>query len=253
MAGIETAEREFVGRLEAFGKDARSCATLSYTWFTLDLKAGQNFEIRERFNRYPAFWNTVIGSLQASTFVALGRMFDRKRDTYNGTELLNFADTHLGIFSRQAYEARMVRIGLSPENAKVSAAKAYELRPGGLNELRRQFEQKLQFFEDKVAPIRHNVYAHAGKLTFDDRDTLFYDLQLRSLEDLVVFPLRVESALFQLYHNGRPPELDAAPSLISDVIKSAPARGEGTWEHLHTAQNVVAFLDWLRETPLGDD
>ena len=253
MADIQTAEGEFQARLKAFEGDARSCATLAYTEFALHFFAGSDFAIQDRLNRHPAFWNTVLAGLQSSAFVALGRVFDTRRDTHSGTALLDFAEKYLGIFSRQAYEARQVRIGLSHVDATASAARAFELRPGGLADLRQQFEAKQFVFEAKAAPIRHEVYAHAGKLTIEDREAMFTGLPLRDLEDLVVFPLRLERALFQLYHNGREPVLDPAPSVITEVMKSAPEGGTSTWEHLHAASNVKAFLDWLRETPLDDE
>lgn len=253
MVGIEAAEGEFETRLKAFEGHARSCATLAYTEFALHFFAGSDFAVRDRLNRHPAFWNALLAGLQSSAFVALGRIFDKRSDTYSGIALLDFSEKYRGIFSRRTFEARQVRIGLGLDVAKVSAAKAFELRPGGLADLRQQFEAKQRVFEDKVAPIRHEVYAHAGKLTFEDREAMFTGLPLRALEDLVVFPLRVERAMFQLYHNGAEPILDPAPSLITEVIKSPPARGASSWEHLHAASNAVAFLDWLRDTPLEDE
>ena len=253
MADIEAAEREFETQLKAFEGHARSCATLAYTEFALHFYAGGDFAIRDQLNRHPAFWNAVLAGLQSSAFVALGRIFDKRSDTYSGTALIDFAEKYLGIFSRRAFEARQVRIGLGLDVAKASAARAFELRTGGLADLRQQFEAKQRIFEGKVAPIRHEVYAHAGKLTIEGREAMFTGLPLRDLEDLVVFPLRLERALFQLYHNGREPTLDPAPSIITEVIKSAPERGTSTWEHLHAAANVAGFLDWLRGTPLDDE
>ena len=253
MEGIEAREHEFEARLKAFESDARGCATLAYTEFVLHHYAGGNFAIRDRLNRHPAFWNSVLAGLQSSAFVALGRIFDKRSDTYGGTALLDFAEKYCGIFSRGAFKARQVRIGLGLDVARASAAKAFELRPGGLAELRQQFEARQRVFEDKVASIRHEVYAHAGMLTIEDREAMFTGLPLRDFEDLVVFPLRVERTLFQLYYNGVEPLLDPAPSLITEVIKSLPARGVSSWEHLHVAANVVAFLDWLCSTPVDDD
>lgn len=253
MAGIEAAEREFEARLRSFGREARGCAMLAYTEFVLHYYAGSNWPVRDRLNRHPAFWNAVLAGLQSSAFVALGRIFDTKRGTYNGDELLDFAEKHRGIFSRKAREAREVRRGAPLDQARDFAARAVELRAGGLREVRDGFAARQRVFEKRVAPIRHEVFAHASKREIEDREKMFTALPLRELEDLVVFPLRVERALFQFYYNGAPPDLDPAPSLVSEVVKALPEPSVASWEHLHAAKNVVAFLDWLRETPLDED
>jgi len=66
-----------------------------------------------------------------------------------------------------------------------------------------------------------------------------------------VFPLRLARALFRLYHDGREPVLNPAPSLMHEVLEAKPEPGE-TWEHLHAAANAARFLDWLRGTPLEE-
>jgi HEPN superfamily AbiU2-like protein len=249
---ITQAEQEFENYLAALNRDARGCAVLAYTEFAIHFTAGHDFPVIDRLNRHPAFWNAILGALQASAIVSLGRIFDRRSDTYSAAQLLGFAEKSLGIFRRGALAARKERAGLAQHDAQAYAADAYELRPGGLDDIRRQFEQKRQFFENKVAPIRHQVYAHAGKLNGKELDQLFNGLPMRALEDLIVFPLRLERAMFNLYHNGRAPALEAVPSLIHDVLKAEPNSWVRTWEHSHAAANAAAFLDWLRGTPLED-
>lgn len=252
MAGIQEAEQEFEARLTALERDANACAVYGYTRFAFHFIADSDFAVIDRLNRHPAFWNTVLAGLQASAIVALGRIFERRKDTYNAGKLIDYADKHLEVFRRDALAARAVRGGMSPHDAKAYAAKSYEPRPGGLDELRRQFEEKRDSYEDEetgagVQRIRHNVYAHAGPPSLIEAEP---KVQLRALEDLMVFPLRFHRALFKLYHDGLEPILDSAPFLTDDVIKNAPAPGVSTWEHLHAAGNVAAFLDWLRSTPL---
>jgi hypothetical protein len=157
-----------------------------------------------------------------------------------------------GILSRQALEARKIRGGMSAEAAKEYAADAFELRPSGLSKVRAEFQTRRQFFLDKVAPIRHQVFAHAAKINKEERDALFTAVLMRPLEELVVFTLRLHGSLFQLYHNGREPLLEDAPSNIVDVIKNLPEKGTSTWEHLHAAKEAAALLEWAKAAPLEE-
>jgi hypothetical protein len=248
---IDGYEADFEQRLEALDRDSRQCAIFAYTQAALDYQAN-DFEIRDRLNQHAGFWNGVIGALQTSAFIALGRIFDDDRGTHNADELLRFAQNAPGIFSRQALEARKIREGLLPQQAKQYAADRYELSRGGLAQLRGEFQKRQDLYRDKVSPIRHKVFAHAGRLDRTARDALFTALFRRSLEDLVVFTLRLHIALWQLYHNGLEPVLRDAPSNIIEVMKALPQPGMSSWEHLHSAKDTAEFLDWLKQAPFEE-
>jgi hypothetical protein len=249
---LKSYEREFEERLEALDRDSRQAAVFAYTEFTIHQAAGSDFEIIDRLNLHARFWNTVIAGLQGSSFVALGRMFDDDRNTHNIDGLLRYAERMNGLFSRQALEARKVAAGVPPADAKKCVADVWELRPGGLANLRNEFEAKREFFREKVGPIRHRVFAHAARITKEERDTFFTALFMRPLEELIVFTVRLQRAMFQLYHNGREPVLAPAPSNIVEVMKSLPGRGTSTWEHLHAAKDTRAFLDWIKTIPIEE-
>jgi hypothetical protein len=249
---LEQFERDFELQLDALARDSQQAARFAYTQAAFDYRAAE-FEIMDRLNQHAAFWNGVLGALQTSAFIALGRIFDDDKTTHNADDLLRYAEDYRGIFSKGALAARKMRAGLSSEDAKEYASDCYELRPGGLAPLRAEFAKRRALYKDKVAPIRHKVFAHAGKLNREQRDALFTSLFKRSLEDLVVFTLRLERALWQLYHNGIEPSLADAPSNIGDVMKALPATGVATWEHLHAAKETQAFMDWLRRGPLDED
>jgi hypothetical protein len=246
---LQPIEHEFEERLVALDRDSRQAAVFAYTEFTIHHRAGSDFELIERLNLHAAFWNTVIGGLQGSAFVALGRMFDEDRSTYNIDGFLRYAETMKGIFSRKALEVRKVANGMSQTEARAYVADAWELGTNGLAELRKEFEAKREFFKERVGPIRHRVFAHAARITQEERNALFTGLFMRPLEELVVFTVRLHRAMFQLYHNGRQPRLDPAVSNIVDVMSALPERGVNSWEHLHAAKDAGALLDWIKSVP----
>jgi hypothetical protein len=249
---IIAAQQEFEAGLAALDRDSRESALYLYTFSAIYFVSDADHALLDRLNLHAAFWTSILAALQGSTFVALGRFFDERKDTHSAKGLLNFAEKSSGIFSRAALEARKVRAGLAPEAAKEFAAAAYELRPGGLAALQQELKDRRRFFEEKVKPIRHDVFAHAGKITKAERDRLFVTMPMRSLEDLVVYTLRLYNALFYLYHDGREPILGDAPSNIAQVMERLPDQFTTTWPHLHAAKDAATFLGWIKGTPLEE-
>lgn len=246
-----TYELEFERRLEALAKDANTCAIVAYTDFTQH-HFEADWDVLDRLNQHPGFWSTVRAALQTSIFISLSRLFDRDSKNDGIQQILKHADDHRGIFNRAHLESRKVRAGMSPPEARRYASEAYELRAGGLNKLRAAALEKQAVFDDKVAPIRHGVFAHAGRLSAGERDALFSGLPTRTLEDLCVFPLRMHRGLTHLYHDGAPPTLQDAPSLYATVLKELPGPRVNTWEHLHAAKDAKEFFEWFKGTPVLD-
>ena len=117
-----------------------------------------------------------------------------------------------------------MKVGLSATDAHAYASEAFEPRAAAFKPLRDAFDEHRALYVAKVQPIRHQVFAHAGRIAREERDALFSDLFVRELEGLVVFPLRLASAFFRLYHDGIEPVLaDNVPTVITDV--SLPHRG----------------------------
>jgi hypothetical protein len=242
---ISNSEIEFEERLNTLFNDSRACAVFLYTELTIHHLAANNNKTFERINGHSAFWNGILGALQSSAFVALGRIYDNDRHSNSALQLLRFAEKNIGIFRRSYIERRKIRFGSAKDVAKVYASEAYELPRGGLTSLRTEFDANRQFYVNRIQPIRHNVIAHAGRLTKKDRDELFENLFIRELESVAVFPLRLYEALYQLYFDGREPRLDDVPTNIAEVLKAGASPHVSTWEHRHVAATVENFLNWL--------
>ncbi|MGB8434562.1 MAG: hypothetical protein WCE38_09910 [Burkholderiales bacterium] len=231
------------------GGNARSCAIFMFTQLAFDQIAGSDADIRERVNEHAGFWNGVLGGLQTAAFVALGRIFDTRKDTNNAGRLLLYAVDHPGIFSEASLAARKVAQGLNPTFAAQYASEAHHLKKGDLQPLVDALDQQRAYYDDAVAPIRHNVFAHQGRMTRAERDEIFAQLPIRQLEALVVFPLRLYDALWALYMNGAPPELRSAPTNVAEITAAGLGKNVSTWEHLHVVANVAALLKALRLEP----
>lgn len=242
---ISNSEIEFEKRLNVLFSDSRACAVFLYTELTIHQLAATNNKTFERINGHSAFWNGILGALQSSAFVALGRIYDHNSRSNSALQLLRFAEKHIGIFGRSFIERRQIRSGMAKDDAKVYASEAYELQRDGLASLRTEFDTKRQFYVEHIQPIRHNVIAHAGLLTNEVRDELFSKLLVRELESVAVFPLRLYETFFKLYHDGQEPQLEDVPTSIVEILKGGAGASTSTLEHQHVAATVENFLNWL--------
>jgi hypothetical protein len=149
-----------------------------------------------------------------------------------------------------ALEQRKIREGWSPEQARAFASGGSSLEHDVLAAIRDEFERYRSLYESKVQPIRHSVFAHAGRITREERDELFTRVFTRELERMVVFPLRLHRALFHLYSNGSAPQLEQPPTVITDVLNALPSDSTSTWEHLHAAKNAAGMVLWMKSAPV---
>jgi hypothetical protein len=245
-------EIELVARLETLKYDARSACVFVYTELTLHYFFSRDDEIRERVNRCAGFWNNVFASLQASGFVALGRLYDSDARAHTIHALIKFIENNTGLFQPSALEKRKIDAGQSLECAQEFAAGSVRLAKNGLDSIRVEFETHRQFYLKHVQPIRHNVFAHASGITNTGRDALFSTLLVRDLEKIAVFPLRLDRALFGMYENGTELNLAVAPTAITDMLRVLPGSSTSTWEHLHAAKEVAEMVVWMMQAPLLD-
>ena len=242
---ISNAEIEFEKRLNALFNDSRACAVFLYTELTIHQMAATNDKTFERINGHSEFWNGILGALQSSAFIALGRIYDGRSSSNSALQLLRFAERNIGIFRREFIERRKIRSGAAKDIAKVYASKAYELPRDGLTSLRTEFIAKQRFYVEHIQPIRHEVFAHAGRLTNEEREKLFSNLFIRELESVAVFPLRLYETFFKLYHDSQEPQLDDVPTSIVEILEGGAGGPIAMLEHQHVAATAENFLNWL--------
>lgn len=250
--GLTQADRDFRETLDAFGEEARSCATLIYSELSLHHFAGSDPDVLNRVRLHPAFWNAITGGLQSGGFVALGRIYEDKERPASARTLLDMAERNMGLFQRAALEARKCSQGVSPADASEYAANAYEPRTGSFQKLRAQFEVYQTRFEADAAKIRHRVFAHAGTRSREEREQLFSGMMVRELEALTVFPLQLHDSLSGVYVNGFKPVLREAPTNVAEIAKTLPGIRTATWPHVHAVANVKAFTDQLKSDPIPE-
>jgi hypothetical protein len=194
-------EAQFNELLYAYFGDAGQAAQFVYAYLAIHALAGINDDVRRGLNNEALFWNTVLGSLQTSLFIVLGRVFD-PNNQYGPYAVLRAARSAPEIFSFDALAERKRRIfgddqqGLANYMAdiKVPTKKHFSRLQGALDGYKK-------IFDDDYRDLRSKVFAHkvyAGKKVSD----LFSRTNIDDLQRMVAFLGRFFDAWSNTYENG---------------------------------------------------
>lgn len=236
MSAQPTPEQIFLQRIEALARDARAAARYAYFGSSINFVANQNLALVPILDRDVGFWNTVLGAMQTASIVALGRIYDSRKDVLSADHLVKHATRYPGIFSRSALGAR---------KTPGFAADAFEPKVADFSSLEDALDQHAALYESTAGPIRHKAFAHAGNITSQEMYELFQNVPPADYERLSVFSLSLHNALFELYYNGREPLMENITSDLATLVANPAGIREITFEHRYAIKDTAQFLNHL--------
>ena len=232
----------FANELEVFRTEAESAIQFFYSYLSIHAVAGEHKEVHRLLNTAPLFWNTALGALQTSTFIALGRVFDQN-SKHNVDRLIKIAQSNMDIFSKESLAGRKRR---GSDNADEWLDEylrdVYVPNADDFRRLRRHIAKRRKIYERDYRNIRHKIFAHKVVSEKGEMHALFGKTNIRELQKLLIFLRRLHEALWQLYHNGRKPTLQPARYSVKRIREqpSPQNRGQGLQERL--THEIEAFL-----------
>ncbi len=235
-------EDVFADELEVFRTEAELGIQFFYSYLAVDAVAGEHKDVHRLLNRAPLFWNTALGALQTSTFIALGRVFDQK-SKHNLDRLLKIAQSNMAIFSKEALAGRKRRINANADDwIDEYLRDVYVPNADDFRRLRRHVAKRRTVYEDNYRALRHKIFAHKEISAQEDVQALFSKTNVRELQQLLIFLRRLHEALWQLYHNGHKPTLRPARYSVKRIREqpSPEHRGRALQERL--THEIEAFL-----------
>jgi hypothetical protein len=235
-------EDPFENEMEVFRTEAESAIQFFYSWLGVHAIASEDEEVHGLLNQAPLFWKSVLGALQTSTFIALGRVFDQN-SKHNVDRLLKMGQSNMPIFSKTALAERKQR---SSANADEWLAKylldVYVPTANDFRRLRRYVAKKRIIYEQNYRAVRHQFFAHREVSQQAEIQALFAKTNVQELQQLLVFLLRLYEALWQLYHNGRKPSLRPARYSVNRIREQpSPEHGGRTLQERLTLE-IATFL-----------
>ena len=198
---------EFEQELDVLRTEAEGAAQFFYSYLTIHAAAGDHPPVHRLLNGSALFWNTILGALQTSTFIVLGRILDQS-SAHNVDRVLKIAQNHPDIFSRAALGKRKQGNLTSPPDWLPDYLKdAYVPKAQDFRRLRAHVRKHRTTYNDKYRDLRRKVFAHKELTDPAAVSALFARTNIRELQRLVVFFSRLYDTLWQLFFNGRKPTL----------------------------------------------
>jgi len=147
----------------------------------------------------------VLGALQTSTFMTLGRLFDQN-SMHNVDRLLKIAQSNMAIFSKEALARRNKNL-----------RDVYVPNADDFRRLRRHVAKRRKVYKDNYQALRRQIFGHKEICRKEDERALFGRTNIRELQLLLIFLRRLHEALWELYHNGHKPTLRPARYSIKRI------------------------------------
>jgi hypothetical protein len=237
-------EIEFENRLDVFGSDARGCAAFAYTELTFRRLLDTDRELARQLDANRAFWRTMRVALRTALSAALSRVYDETRNSNSAGQFLRFVEHHLELFSVPSLIARRSAAGTWRESSSHRVA-AFEPRPGDLARLFAELDRQRRFYRRIVQPVRPRTLESLGTAE-SMSEPAAEELYGPEFGAFAVFPLRLHRALQGLYHEGRAPVLEEAPTSLEAVLAGGGPPQLGCWEHERAARTAAAFIQSQR-------
>jgi hypothetical protein len=195
-------EQRFRYTLDSVRRDSDACVQFLYAWVAFHYAAARNQTSRRKINENALYWNTILGGLQTSLFIALGRLFDRDKKSHGLDKLLRIATIERQIFSPSALARRKAQESPGANWINSYAASAHVPTAKDFARVRRHIASKRRIYIKNYAPIRNRVFAHSALGSLQKVDALFSRTNLGELQRLVLSVCEIHDVFWQLYFNG---------------------------------------------------
>jgi hypothetical protein len=142
----------------------------------------------------------ALGSIQANSLIALGRIFDRGKDTHNVGRLLRLAAKNPVIFSKAALRQRKEKDLANASHLVDDFMKdVKEPKSSDFKRLEQFVEVRRKVYEKCYKQIRDKRYAHKQRM---DMSGIFARTNTRELAGLVTDLSKLHNVLWHWYRNG---------------------------------------------------
>ena len=213
MATIELICDDFEKKLILFRKEITIVEDCFYLHKTIHLAMAEDMTIYDEINRNSYFWKSILTSTQVNLFITLGRIFDDDARSYSAGHLLKLCLQNHEIFSKAQLRKRKA-IGLSSAGLE-EYMKHISEEPTSIDDLQllmKQLESCAEIFRKHYKKIRHKLFGHRDIKFIGKEQELFAGTAIGETEAILDLLDRTGMALFDLYHNGRPLDVNTTNS-----------------------------------------
>ena len=193
----------FPEELDAFGRDQDGAQRYFFGYLSMHRIPSRNPDVLRAMNDNSTFWITTRNGLLASTFVALGRIFDQDaKSVYNIDKLLGSVTNEIASLSRVGLAQRRVADGsMSVADAAEYASDRHDLTHKDIRAMRKAVDKWRKVYFARYRNIRHKVFAHRGATSLQ-AEALMAQTNVNEMTELLGFLHALHQSLQQLHANG---------------------------------------------------
>ena len=188
-----------------------------YTWQTVHVAARQSQKTYDLLNRNAGFWVLALGSIQANSLIALGRIFDTEKRTHNVGRLLQLAEANVSIFSKAAVRRRKNKdLANASHLIDEFISSVHDPTLSDFKRLTSFVDARRKVYARYYKQLRDKVYAHKDRT---DISGFVAKTNTRELGRLVSDLRILHYVLWHWLRNGREPRLSPLRHSAGKQIK----------------------------------
>ncbi len=203
---MNSVEKAFESELEVFRTEVEAGTQFLHAYLTINSVAAKNPHVLKSLNQMALLWKTIMGALQTSCFIALGRIFDQN-SSHNIYSVLRFTSDHPDIFGKEALGQRKKQaVANSDTWLQGYLSRAHEPSAEDFRNLRKEVAKHQKIYQAIYDPLRDRFFAHA-ELAGTDQELhqLFSQTNVEQLKGAFVFLNQLNKAFWELFNNGFAP------------------------------------------------
>ena len=218
---MANAEERFA---EAFKTLETQIAETTQFWFVasaINEIAKGNPDTLRALNKTPTFWITVRAGLTYQAIISAGKIFgSRKANPHNIDSFFQvLRECHAAVFAPAALEARKRRGSANAEEWLPDYMRWIHVPTiEDVNRLHTLMRPHRATYETQLKQIRNQHVAHTDVVDPNARWEMFQKTRIADFENLISFLNQLRDEIWQLYHNGRRPELDPATHTVEALV-----------------------------------
>jgi hypothetical protein len=242
-------DHSFEKQLVNLDNEANVIANYVYAEMAAQYAISKSKALLETINMTPTFWRTCFAALQSAAYVALGRLFDTK-SPYNLQELIASMERNLQDFSPNALAARKRSAGFSDEaRLKKYVDEAYIPTLKDVQRIRRSVERRRLFYNRAIMPVRHRYLAHRQTYETSHVNELYGKGKVKEMWQVAIYLHHLHQELWNLYHNGRRPDLRVRSRYSPKIMYQKPKHGGSPHERI--VGEVRKLMTILEQTAIS--
>ena len=233
----------FLVHLNNFENESSIAARYLFAEMAIQHGASKSKSLLKKLNETPTFWIVCNASLQSSTYISIGRIFD-KTSKYNIDELLISMEKNLHSFQLEALANRK-RDGKTedPEWLKDYLKHAHVPIYKDIERLRNMVAKYRLIYERAIKPPRNKYLAHREKEDRVEVQALYAGGTIRELARLTTFLLKLHNALWQQYYNGKKPTLRSLRHSVKSIYDAERQRSSPHELIVSDVKKLMQFIE----------